>query len=289
MKKVIVMKKLKNNPIKIIPMKPINILSKHSDLDRDGVPDRKDCMPINPWKQHIRPSKTMQKRLENIPLFVTDKPLVPGKKVESYHILEAKKRAPKAQREMYSVIKEYPSVVSEIEREKPSSVLYASSPHLTEVKMDKKTFISLGQTIPRKFSRKANIIVTPMKPSYTKKEVKEYGIENLDLDKDTSLSERELTRRAITAQSLFHELRHQHQFREVSPRKIRKKRMQYAKKILHKKDFFDKFSEKYKDVPFEKEAHEYAEKKMKEYDDDEPPTGEEISKVLKLDDEREEE
>lgn len=52
------MKKKKDNkkifkmPVKPIKIKPLSPKSKPFDIDRDGVPDWKDCQPLNPWKQH---------------------------------------------------------------------------------------------------------------------------------------------------------------------------------------------------------------------------------------------
>ena len=41
------------------------------DTDRDGVPDRRDCRPLDPRKQHIRPSRAMRQRLQDLPIFVS--------------------------------------------------------------------------------------------------------------------------------------------------------------------------------------------------------------------------
>ncbi len=275
------MKKWKVSPIKTISVKPINILSKRSDLDRDGVPDRKDCMPINPWKQHIRPSKTMKKRLEHIPLYVTDRPMVDSK-VESYHILEAKRHAPKAQKEMYAVIKKYPSVISEIERTQPKEMLYSSV--TPDIEADEKGYLRtpLGMTIPK---RKAIIvrphpIVSGKPPSLQereqayeqfkiperKREVLEKSIiENPYEEEPVQIQEKK--KQAGIARTFFHELYHL-QHGDVSKKEYKK----------YKKDI-----QSWEDTPYEKKAEEYAEQKLKEREEKgKEPTGKEITETLDL-------
>ena len=283
------MKKMNISPIKTIPVKPINILSKRNDLDRDGVPDRKDCRPLNPWKQHVRPSKTMKKRLENIPLYITDDDT--SERAKIHHIEHAKKYAPKAQKEIYQMIKKYPGIVSDIEREQPRQVVYSSYPRSEDT-------LVYGATGKVKRKRAVIEVVSPPR-SYNPKRLsknitdfyeKEYELspeERAQLQQGikTGLSEYPLTdepiniqeakRREIRAKTFFHELHHQHQIREGG-RKARKRMKQ-------------EYKEYGVAAPFEEEAEEYAEKKLRERGEEKEPTGKEISKVLKLDDELEEE
>lgn len=258
------------------------------DTDKDGVKDFRDCRPFNPKKQHTRPSRTMRKRLKAIPLFVTDKPPLEDNKIE--HITETKKFAPKAQKEMYGIIKRYPSVVGEIEREKPEAVIYSSSPHMRETKLPGRgTFVALGETMPTgKRSKKAYIVVTPMKPSYTEAEIEEYGMgedAKYMLEKEL-VGQRENIRKEKSANSLFHELRHQHQLKKGVELEERKKEVFAMIKDVPEENFKDieEMGEIYKDIRSEKDAIEYAEKKIEEREKEgKKPTGEEITEMLDLD------
>lgn len=111
-------------------VKPIKL---HFDLDsdRDGVIDYKDCRPFNPYKQHIRPSKTMQERISKLPIYFTSSEASPydvevGKKFYTIHDKNVPASIEKVRQRFYSMIKKRPEVVGEIERKKPSAVLFTT-------------------------------------------------------------------------------------------------------------------------------------------------------------------
>lgn len=101
------------------------------DSDRDGVPDHKDCRPFNPHKQHIRPSRTMQQRLSKLPIFFTSSEasqydIEVGKKFYTVHDKDVPASIEKVRQRFYSMIKKRPEVIGEIERKKPSAVLFTT-------------------------------------------------------------------------------------------------------------------------------------------------------------------
>lgn len=102
---------------------------KPMDTDRDGVPDFKDCRPLNPFLQHVTPSQTMQARLAKLPIYFTTS------RGEPYEIYEGRnfytisdRNVPKEieilRQRFYSMIKKRPDVIGEIERSKPKAVFF---------------------------------------------------------------------------------------------------------------------------------------------------------------------
>ena len=101
----------------------------YNDDDHDGVANIFDCQPRNPKKQGVEPNIMQRKRLERLPIFVTDRPVGFGKTTEKiYHITskEAKKKAPKARKRALSAIKKVPELVHEIETARPTVITFSS-------------------------------------------------------------------------------------------------------------------------------------------------------------------
>lgn len=112
---------MKFNPPKIKVLSP---KQKSYDTDKDGVPDYKDCRPFNPLLQHVKPNILMAKRINALPLYVSSKA-----HSKEYHVLSRKaKTVPKARIELLSTLKEYPSLIGDIERApKPKKYVHRHS------------------------------------------------------------------------------------------------------------------------------------------------------------------
>lgn len=110
------------------------------DIDKDGVADIFDCRPKNRRYQDVKPNMLMKKRINKLPIFVTEKNVdydkfgkygsLPRKK---YHISD--KHAPKeAKRRFYSLVKKYPQVIGEIEKHKPRGVILTTKDNINKIK-----------------------------------------------------------------------------------------------------------------------------------------------------------
>lgn len=244
---------IKPKPLKIKPIR----FNFNVDTDRDGVVDHKDCMPFNPKFQHI--SKTTKRRLSEIPIYVTDEPIKEKKEgvlfPAHHHVMskEAKRYAPVARQEMLSTIKKYPGIIGEMERQPPKRAVYTSvPPEDTEPS---------GQYLP---SEKSYYI-----RQYAKKYVKQFP---------KSIQPR--MKRLAVASEVFHEQKHLEQDVE--------------KRLPHR---MSQIPKEYQDTPleetpWEQEAGEYMIRKTEEYPYDKfpkKPSGKEISKVLQLDEDEENE
>lgn len=252
-----------------IKMIPIHF---NLDTDRDKVLDHKDCRPFNPKKQHTRPSKTMRKRLDNIELYVTDKPLIEDEDIEPYHILEAKKHAPKAQRELYATIKRYPSVVGEMERQQPKDVVYSSVPG-GSFAQDESIFVRAPQTIKK--TKKQRKILKRYGTPEDDREQYERLWSGFPTEGEPAIVQ-EKKRTSSRANILLHELHHLQQ--------------QKGLKELSKEEYEEwmekerKYHRELRLSQHEREAIEYSMKKLEERRrKGKKPTGEEITETLDLD------
>ena len=286
---------MKFKPMKI---KTIDIKLK-LDTDNDKVMDFKDCRPFNPKKQHIRPSRTMRKRLNKLPIYVTDEEMtelstrvipddplreIPWEEPKTYHILskEAKRKAPKARTEMLSSIKKYPSIVGEIEKSKPLRVYHSSKPKGTAGGRycvdDKVILLPTPEDLPF-YKTKIKEIEYDDKhwEAGTSPEIrKEVTKTRLDLwpyESETKITKRRKNPKRI-ASSLHHEGKHHQQFTNASDEDL--------EIMVTQDDMYGYYSK-----PIEVEARAYAREQLDKYKK-RKPTGKQISKTLQLDDEYEE-
>lgn len=107
------------------------------DSDRDSIMDALDCRPLDPKRQHIRPSKTMKKRLKKLPIYLTSGEAIEPEEARVYYTLEGEKVTRKGKEKVkklpkdvaktrtriLSAIKKRPEVVGEIERQEPGVVI----------------------------------------------------------------------------------------------------------------------------------------------------------------------
>ena len=110
-----------------------------TDIDRDGVPNKKDCRPLNPRKQDVEPNQYMAQKMRYLPIYVTDKfidddfmeDLFSGNE-RIYHFMsnDAQRFAPKARKYALSILKKYPELITEIKRKAPHAILISSKPSL---------------------------------------------------------------------------------------------------------------------------------------------------------------
>ena len=290
------MKKLKINPVKTFGINPVKVHF-NLDTDRDGVRDDKDCRPFNPRKQHIRPSKTMRQRLERIPLYVTDEPIkYEEKRVEMpseywkgiYPVTskKAKKLAPHAQQQMYSVIKKYPSVVGQMEKVKPKIVLYSSRtfpedvherPHgwESEEKIVVRPCIPITKETKSQITKRLKQVEEQedIIPTY-KREFREKLTKEAVFPKEQTIGEIGQRQRRAVASAMHHELAHVKQKREIGIEEmhLQSKSMDYDIR------------------PYEEMAKSEARYKMKQLEEKfQSPTGKEITKTLQLDEDDENE
>jgi len=115
---------------KIIKIKPIKI-NFNFDSDRDGVVDRKDCRPFNPWKQDVEPNIQLYEEIKSLPIFISeDDDFYLSISSTKYHILSKKAQGNKKLRTIrkiaLSVIKRYPQIIGIIKRLRPNAVVFCA-------------------------------------------------------------------------------------------------------------------------------------------------------------------
>jgi len=241
---------------------PINWINEGHDTDMDGVPNYRDCNILNPFEHRgVRPSKTMQKRLEKLPIYVTDEPFrtetakrfeMPSEYWKGIYPLmskKAQKRAPRSRRELLSTIKKYPSVVSEIERTKPKILLYSSQTFPEEeeagFEIEEKVVVKPSQLI---YSTKQDVLrqIKRKIPKHEQKEaIREY-IEFTPYPMEETIEQIGRKQRRHVARAIFHELAHVRQERTMGKAMRLQRKHPYSKR------------------PIEIEAERRAKEKLKE-------------------------
>ena len=233
----------------IKPMRNIWINEQH-DSDWDGVPNYRDCEPFNPRKHTI--SKTKKEQLKRVSLYVTDDPLFISRKGRlSYYEekykpgeKEAEQHAKYSSSVVRSLQKHYPGVISELERSKVEEIKIHGVPSKSKAKIYPLGFADV---------KGEKIIATPSPYEHlrSKETIKQY------------------------AHDLLHERKHIEQIKEGRM----KDSVPISQTVALGKGY-----ERYKKNPLEKEAEEFAQQKMKEYERKRKlPTGKQISRVLDLD------
>ena len=259
--------------LKPIRIKPIRIHF-NLDTDRDRVKDYKDCRPFDTNLHKIKPSQAMQERIENLPIYVSR-----GLGHPMYPLLskQAEKKAKEARIRALSAIKRYPSIVGEIERKQPPTVVFSESPcegthGSTEV--ESKRVILYGKSTENQSKEEyLENAVEFIKDNYPEEDW-DYHFGRLEeVTKRTcfledSLAEQEKKTRYSTAKTTFHELEH---VKQLSTLRGKRKVLEESTNIYPS----------YK-RPTEQAADIFAEKKMKEREKKQkvPPVS--YSKILQL-------
>lgn len=279
---------MKSTPI--IKIRPIRIHF-NLDTDRDGILDRRDCQPFNPFKHRITPSQETRKRLEKVPIYVTDEPIYLSlergvkispettgfKGVHQIATKEARKYAPIATKDVYATIKQYPSVLGQIERSKAKQIVYSSrTPDVKKQILG----LQIGKTVAVRPPQAYD--VTPERKEEFLKEELEEETKKVSPKTRKQLVEEELERQQPYSYEPF----------PVQQKKvIRSVAGTTTHELMHEKQERDEggafsISEEteYKDYPWEKQARLASLKQMKKYEPSKPPTGKQISKILELED-----
>jgi hypothetical protein len=102
-------------------------LNPFADYDKDGVNNAIDCRPFNRRFQDAKPNWMQRERLSKTPIFVTDRPIsYDNPQTKSFYPLTSKKAPREAQRKVYSMLKKYPSLTGDIEKQRPRAILFTT-------------------------------------------------------------------------------------------------------------------------------------------------------------------
>jgi len=274
---------MKIKPLKIKPIK----IHFGLDSDRDKVPDFKDCRPFNPKKQHLRPSKTTRKRLEQLPIYVTNKPMGSEEDVDemvfwtykselprkfgAHHILskEAKYKSKSARQQLLGAIKKHPSIIGDVERTKPKFVVYTSEQPEEQGENEgwqgeDKVIVLHPKDVTEVTKKRAYEIAKEKYPDY-EEEVR-YDIRTMRTfpQEESRKVLRKKRQRAITS-TMHHELTHVRQRRNIERAELEKQRQL-----------------PYEERPYEIQARETSCRELKKYRK-RKPSGKAITETLELD------
>jgi len=217
---------------KIIKLKPIKI-NFNFDIDRDGVVDRKDCRPFNPFKQHV--SNTTMNRIKSLKLGIISEDEIQ----EPIPFSKAKKYAPRGYREIISLFKTYPNLLGKAERLTKTgefAIFYDANK------------VPAGQPLGRQTN---HMIYVRKRYQYYEKPPK--TVEYRDDEEYKKLL------RSETASSMFHEMKHEDQERRDP--KFGYKYDSYMRKNVPSLPRTQKEAELYYMNPYEAEAMKYGDKK----------------------------
>ena len=251
--------------MKQTPIIPIKWIHDQHDTDQDGVPNYRDCDPWNPRYHGIRPNLAMRKRIEKLPIYVTDESFrtetskrfeMPSKDWKGIYPMmskKAKKYAPHARKQLLSTIKKYPSVVGEVERRQPKILLYSSQTipeeeeEATGLEMEEKVLVKPTQIIYRSKKSMKREIETKAPKREIQRARREYLEESPYMYEET-IGEIGRKQRRHIAGTIFHELMHVKQEKLMGEKGMKRQREKYE----------------YTKRPIEMEAEMYARKKLKE-------------------------
>ena len=102
-------------------------LNPFADYDKDGVNNAIDCRPFNRRFQDAKPNWMQRERMRKLPIFVIEKKVnYFAGTVQNLQHITAKNAPEKTRRAAYSIIKHHPSLIGDIERQRPHAVIFTS-------------------------------------------------------------------------------------------------------------------------------------------------------------------
>ena len=187
-----------------------------ADFDKDGVPNYKDCEPFNPKKHGVEPNILMKKRIEKLPIYVTNKAINDTNDIEeiieeesSYPLFskEARTHTPKIRKTVLSILKNYPDLITEIEKKRPKRIIFTSQPTPKDIKTSSKRLYGFA------YNKLGRIIVIYTISSQTAKFLKKHGIPTgFRKEEDIKVEKKGVI--LSQAGMLRHELEHTEQYKE---------------------------------------------------------------------------